>query len=422
MSNPTSRRALLLQLTGGLAFMPAATALLSDLSPALAATPDEERYWELVRQQFAFGEHRIPMNAANLCPSPRVVAERVVDVTRDIDADCSFNNRAKFGPIQESARSKIARHLGVTPDEIALVRNTSEGNNTINAGLPLERGNEVVIWDQNHPTNNVAWDVRAARYGITVTRVSTPVTPSSADQLLAAFEQALTPRTKVLSITHVSSVSGVKLPVQALTEMAHRRGIFVHVDGAQSLGVVDVDLRAIGCDSYAASAHKWWVGPKEVGVLYVKADRIATIWPSVVAPGWGDTATTTLTGARKFESLGQRDDAAVAAMETTADFHAMIGAARIEARVTELASQLKSGLQAIGAKLVTPMDPALSSGVCVVAVAPDKRQQAVTALYEGHGIAASPSGGLRLCPHLYNTRAHVQRAIDGITALKSLLA
>jgi isopenicillin-N epimerase len=422
VSNTTSRRALLLQLTGGLAFLPAATASLSDLSPLLAAAPDDERYWELVRQQFAFGEGRIPMNAANLCPSPRAVAERVVELTRDIDADCSFNNRAKFGPIQESARAKIARHLGVTADEIALVRNTSEANNTINAGLPLKSGDEVVLWDENHPTNNVAWDVRAARYGITVTRVRTPSRPSSPDELVGAFEKALTPRTKVLSVTHVSSVSGVKLPVQALTQMAHRRGIFVHVDGAQSLGVVDVNLRAIGCDAYSASAHKWWVGPKEVGVLYVKADRVAEIWPGIVAPGWGETAQTVLKGARKFESLGQRDDAAVAAMETTADFHAMIGAARIEARVTELATQLKSGLQSMGATIVTPMDAAMSSGVCVVAVAPDKRQKAVTALYEGSGIAASPSGGLRLCPHLYNTRAHVQRAIDGVTSLKALLA
>ena len=422
MPDATSRRALLLRLTGGLAFLPAAVAHLSALSPVLADAPDDERYWDLVRQQFAFAEEKVPLNAANLCPSPRVVAERVVELTRDIDADCSFNNRGKFGQIQESARSKIARHLGVTADEIALVRNTSEANNIINAGLPLKGGDEVVIWDQNHPTNNVAWHVRAARYDCTVTRVATPARPTGLDELVAVFEKALTPRTRVLSLTHVSSVSGVKLPVQALTETAHRRGIFVHVDGAQSLGVIDVDLRTIGCDAYSASAHKWWVGPKEVGVLYVKADRIAHIWPSVVAPGWGEAAETTLKGARKFESLGQRDDAAVAAMETTADFHAMIGAARIEARVTELATQLKSDLQAMGANLVTPMDASMSSGVCVVAVAADNRQKMLDALYATHGIAGSPSGGLRLCPHLYNTRAHVQRAVDGVRALKPLLA
>ena len=424
MAHIASRRTLLRQLSGTVAFLPAAAAHLPAWSPALTAPAPagNEPYWSRVREQFAFSEERIPMNAANLCPSPRVVAERVTELTRDIDADCSFNNRAKFAGLQETARARMAQHLGVSADEIALVRNTSEANNIINAGLPLRAGDEVVVWDQNHPTNNVAWDVRAARYGIRVTRVTTPSNPSGVDELVSVFEKAFTPRTRVLALTHVSSSSGLKLPAKALTEVAHRRGLHVHLDGAQSLGVMAVDLRDIGCDSYSASAHKWWVGPKEVGVLYVRADRVARIWPSVVAPGWGDAADTVLKGARKFESLGQRDDAAVAAMETTADFHAAIGAARIEARVTELASELKAGLRELGASLVTPMAPEMSSGVCVVALAADKRQRVLDVLYGRYGIAGSPSGGLRLCPHVYNTRAHVQRAIDAVRAVRSLMA
>ena len=391
-------------------------------SSARAAEPASDDYWQVVRSQFFFREDRVPMNAANLCPTPAPVAGRVEELTRDVDVDCSFQNRDKFAALLDQTRSTVAAQVGANADEIALVRNTSEANNTISNGIPLSEGDEIVIWDENHPTNNVAWDVRAARYGYKISRVKTPAAPTGVDELVGAFEKAISPRTRVLSVTHVSSLSGIKLPVQALTEMAHRRGIFVHVDGAQSLGVIDVDLRAIGCDSYSSSAHKWWVGPKEVGVLYVKADRVKDIWPSVVAPGWGDTVNTTLKGARKFESLGQRDDAAVAAMETTADFHALIGAARIEARVTELATQLKTGLRAMGATLVTPLAPSISSGICVIAVPQNTRQKLVDALYETYGIAGSPSGGLRLCPHLYNTRAHVQRAIDGVSALKSLIA
>ena len=422
MSHATSRRGLLLQLTGGLAFLPAAAPHLSRLSPVLAAASDEESYWTLVRQQFAFGDDKVPMNAANLCPSLRAVAERVTELTRDIDLDCSFNNRDKFQQLQETARQKIARLVNVTPDEIALVRNTSEANNTINAGLPLKQGDEVVIWDQNHPTNSVAWDVRAARYGITVKRVATPARPTGVDELVGVFEKAVTPRTRVLAVTHVSNVSGIRLPVKALSEMAHRRNLHVHVDGAQGLGVLAVDLRDLGCDSYSASAHKWLVGPKEVGVLFVRADRVADIWPNVVAPGWGDTAQTVLAGARKFESLGQRDDAAVAAMETTADFHALLGASRIETRVEALATQLKSAIHELGATVVTPMDPAISSGVCVFAVPGAKRQELLNGLYRTYGIAGSTSGGLRLCPHLYNTKTHVERAIEGVKAMRGLLA
>ena len=377
-----------------------------------------EALWEEVRRQFAFRDERVPLNAANLCPSPRVVAERVRELTGAIGGDCSFPNRAKFGPLTEQSRQAVAAQLGVTPDEIALVRNTSEANNVINAGIPLAAGDEVVVWDQNHPTNNVAWEVRAARYGLSVAKVTTPAAPSGVDELVGVFERALTPRTRVLALTHVSNVSGVRLPVRELCEVAHRRGIHVHVDGAQSWGALDVDLRELGCDSFTGSAHKWFCGPKEVGLLYVRADRVAEIWPSIVAPSWGSAVEPRPKGARKFESLGQRDDAALAAIGTTVAFQDRLGMKRIEARVVELATMLKSGLEEAGFDLVTPMKPELSGGVAIAMVDPARRGAFVTALYEQHGIAGAATGGLRLCPHLYNTREHVARAVSGAAALR----
>jgi selenocysteine lyase/cysteine desulfurase len=421
MTFDPTRRSFMSTLTGGLLAVGGARTL-DELSTVLAAPASDEGYWRMVRQQFAFTEQYVPFNAANLCPAPRVVAERVIEWTSDIERDCSFNNRSKFRQLHEDARSKIAAHLGVTADEIALVRNTSEANNTVNGGLSLKSGDEVALWDQNHPTNNVAWDVRAARYGFTVKRIATPVRPTGIDELVGVFEKALTPQTKVLAVTHVSNVSGIRLPVKELGEIARKRGIHYHLDGAQSLGVHHFSLREIGCDTYSSSAHKWWVGPKEVGVLYVRADRIPEIWPQVVAPGWGDTARTVLKGARKFESLGQRDDAAVAAMGTTADFHAMLGSANVDARVSALATELKAGLKGVGAKLVTPEDPRLSGGVCIVGVPNDRRQKLLDTLYAKYGIAGSSSGGLRLCPHLYNTREHVERTVAGVKALRDLLA
>ena len=391
----------------------------ADALPGPAGSADES-YWKLVRAQFSFLEERVPMNAANLCPAPRAVATRVEELTRDIDRDCSFNNRAKFRGLTEESRAAVAAQLGVSADEIALVRNTSESNNTVNNGLPLRAGDEVVIWDQNHPTNNVAWDVRAARFGISVKRVSTPRRPASIEALIRPFADALTDRTRVLALTHVSNVSGIRLPVRELTEIAHRRGIHVHVDGAQSWGALDVDLRELGCDSYSASAHKWFTGPKEAGVLYVKEDRIGEIWPNIVAPGWGNDADPDVRGARKFESLGQRDDACLAAVATGAAFHAAIGADAVESRVLELATTLKEGLAELGMTLVTPLDADLSGGVCIIEV-PGDRSTAVRRLYEEHGIAGAGTGGLRLCPHVYNTMEHAERAIEGVAALRDVI-
>ncbi len=418
MERHASRRTFLLEVAGGAAFLPTALTVLGTASPSWAAAPEGESYWELVRRQFAFSEDKVPMNAANLCPSPRVVAERVSDLTRDIDVDCSSNNRAKFRTLLEESRTKVAEQLGVTADEIALVRNTSESNNTINNGIMLEAGDEIVLWDQNHPTNNVAWDVRAARFGLSVTRVSVPKRPTSEADLIAPFERALTPRTKVLSITHVSNISGIRMPVKALTEIAHQRGIHLHLDGAQTWGALDVNLRDLGVGSYSASAHKWFCGPKEAGVLYVKADRIPHIWPNIVAPGWGDDVDPDPKGARKFESMGQRDDSCLAAVGTTVDFHRHIGHDRVEARVLELATQLKTGLRDAGVSLVTPMEPSLSGGVCIVEVPAKARRAVLNAMYDEHGIAGSTAGGLRLCPHLYNTEEHVERAVRGVAALR----
>ena len=310
----------------------------------------------------------------------------------------------------------------MSADEIALVRNTSEANNIINNGLALKRGDEIVLWDQNHPTNNVAWDVRAARFGLIVKRVTTPQNPTSPDQLVDVFEKAFSQRTRVLAITHVSNVSGLGLPVRELCEVAHRQGIYVHVDGAQSWGALNVNLRELGCDSYGASAHKWFVGPKEAGLLYVRKDRISEIWPNSVAPGWGNDVEPDVGGALKFESLGQRDDACLAAVGTAVDFHQMIGPSLIEARIYQLVNALKDGLKAMGAKLVTPQDQRFSAGVCIIEVPRERRRQVVDRLYHEQGIAGAPTGGLRLCPHIYNTIEHIERALEGVKAMRQLIA
>ncbi|MEQ8953430.1 MAG: aminotransferase class V-fold PLP-dependent enzyme [Gammaproteobacteria bacterium] len=394
-----------------------ATALSRGANAQPSLATNDEDYWDQVRAQFSFSEDAVPMNAANLCPSFRAVADNVQWLTADIDRDCSFNNRNKFGDLLENARASVALQLAVSADEIALVRNTSEANNMINAGLTLDRGDEIILWDQNHPTNNVAWQVRAARYGYQVTSVTTPDKPSSTDALLSAFTSRFSNRTRVLAITHVSNVSGVKLPVAELVAAAHARGIYVHVDGAQTWGAMALNLKDLDVDSYSASAHKWYMGPKEVGLLYVKAENIDRIWPSVVAPGWGNSADTTLIGARKFESLGQRDDAALAGLGVAAQIHYRIGSRRIEARFRELAQQLKEGIAAAGIDLFTPMEESLSHGVCIARAPAGQGGTIANRLYTEYGIAGAATGGVRLCPTVYNTPEHINRAVAGLTAL-----
>jgi selenocysteine lyase/cysteine desulfurase len=384
-----------------------------------AGNSSDERFWRVVQAQFPLRPGLAVMNAANLCPAPFPVIETVVGLTRDVDGDASFQNRAKFDGLAAASRRALAAYLGARPEEIAILRNTSEANNAVGNGLDLKPPDEVVLWDQNHPTNNVAWEVRARRHGFTVKRVHTPAQPHTPDDLIQPFREALTKHTKVLALTHVSNISGVALPVKELCRLARERGVRTLVDGAQTFGAMQVNLHDLGCDFYTGSAHKWLMGPKEAGVLFVRRERAAELWPSVIGPGWEGAQHQ---GARKFETLGQRDDAAVAAVAKAVEFHRTLGPARVEARLRELATTLKREIRKIpGAKLHTPLEPELSLGVVVFALPNVEARKAFQALYTQHQIAGAAMGGeftgVRLCPHVYNPMADVERAVAAVADL-----
>ncbi|KPJ92078.1 MAG: hypothetical protein AMS18_08135 [Gemmatimonas sp. SG8_17] len=423
-----NRRLFLKGLAGGFAaaaVVPPAKAIGSVPSrPSHTLRPPQgvldEHYWQMVKEQFPLRHDLVIMNAANLCPSPYPVINTVNALTGDVDSDASFQNRGKFTELRERARDLLAEFLGADSDEIAITRNTSEGNNSVINGLTLGPGDEVVIWDQNHPTNNVAWDVRAERYGYVVHRVTTPAAPSTAEDLIRPFREVLSRNTRVLAFSHVSNISGVRLPARQLCSLARERDILTLVDGAQTFGAIRVDLHAVGCDFYTGSSHKWLMGPKEVGLLYVRQDRIADLWPSDVGVGWEGALER---GARKFENLGQRDDAAVAAMGTAVGFHNTIGPDRVEERVRALAAGLKQALSTAvpDIRFHTPADPDLSAGVVVFSRTGADPRAAFERLYSEHTVAGAAMGGdfagVRLSPHVYNTMEEVDRAANAVAQL-----
>jgi selenocysteine lyase/cysteine desulfurase len=384
---------------------------------ANASAQDDEAFWQLVKHEFPVRPGLAMMNAANLCPSPFVVIDAVARLTRDVDADASFQNRGKFGALRQAARERLANHLGADAGEIAITRNTSEGNNTVVHGVTLDRGDEVVIWDQNHPTNNVSWEVQAERTGFTVTKVATPTAPESEDELVEVFARAMTPRTKVLAFSHVSNVTGVRLPARQLCQLARSRGVLTLVDGAQTFGAIRVNVHDMGCDFYTGSSHKWFVGPKEAGVLYVREDQIADLWANDVGVGWQGAVRN---GAQKFENLGQRDDACVAAMGTAQEFHATIGIDRIDARVRALATALMEGLRERipGVTFATPWHPDLRAGVVIFSPPGVDTGDLYSRLYAEHHIAgARQAAGMRLSVHLYNTMEEVDRAVEAVATI-----
>lgn len=381
---------------------------------ALASVAAPSDPWAEVRAEFDLDDRYIVMNAANLAPAPRPVNDVLFRYTRDLDGNVSFQNREKFAEGREQTRNKIAAFLNVRPEEIVLTRNTSEGNNFVSSGIELKPGDEVVIHDENHPTNNESWKEKARRFGFTVKPVSIPTPPPSVEAILRAFEQALTPKTKVLAFTHVTSTFGTRFPAKELCRMARERGILTLVDGAQTFGFLELDVKEMGCDFFTSSSHKWLMGPKEAGVLYLRSEAQSKLWPSEVGVFAGKV------GASKIhEALGQRDDPCLMAFGAAVDFHQRIGRRKIEQQARALADALKEGLKKIpGAHLYSPTAPELSSAVVTFRPGEADIQKMYRALYEKHSIGCAPRGGqkpgLRFSPHIYNSFEQAEKAVRAV--------
>lgn len=372
--------------------------------------------------RFEFDPDKVPMNAANLCPMPGSVSQANSDIQASLDRDMSGANRNRFRDYREKARTRIADLLGTHSDEIALLRNTSEANNVIVRGLPLATDDEVLLWDENHPSNGIAWDVRAQRDGFRTRRFSVPRGLSSPDEVIAHITSHIGPKTRVVSFTHISNITGFRLPLAELCETVKKRGdIYIHVDGAQTWGAVDINLHDSGCDSFSASSHKWFMGPRETGILYVRDRHIGAIQPLIVSLPWGNDIKTTNQGARKFEALGQRDTAAMAALDAAVAYHEKMSPTVIERRSGTIADYLREGLIELGLSFVSPLNPAFKSNVVILRGKREQLPELVDRILEDAGIIVAPVNGLRLSPHVYNTADHVDRVVASIRKHRHLL-
>jgi selenocysteine lyase/cysteine desulfurase len=374
-----------------------------------------EDYWRSVREQFLMPANLAVMNAANLCPSPVAVVDAMLAATRDMDRDPSFPNRVKMNEGKETTRRLLAEFLRVTPEEIVITRNTSEASNLVSSGLDLKPGDEVLLFSDNHPSNLEAWKVKAKRFGYTV-KVIDQVNPHPGDEYyLDAFTRQMTASTKVLGFTHLTSTVGDLFPAAELCRRARERGVLTLVDGAQSMGLLDVDLSEMQPDFYAASGHKWPCGPKEVGVLYVNRRVHERLWPSIVSAYPGAVGLS-----KTFESFGQRDEPAIIALGEALRIQTRIGRKAIAARSRELTAALIGGLRRIdGVRLWTSTEAGRSVAVVSFQPAGLDVPKLAAALYEKDRIAGAPRlgpdrGGLRFSPHFYNLHAEVERTVAAV--------
>jgi selenocysteine lyase/cysteine desulfurase len=383
----------------------------------LQQTPERpgEKFWLSVREQFLMPPELAVLNAANLCPSSAPVLEAMYRSTKDMDADPSFDNRQKMSTGKEDTRRLVASFLRVTPEEIVLTRNTSEANNMVSSGLDLKAGDEVIVFADNHPSNNAAWTQKAKRFGYLVTTISQPNPHPGPEYYLDAVRKAITARTRVLAFTHHTSTVGDVLPAKELCQIARERGVLTLVDGACTFGMVDVDLSDIQPDFYTGSSHKWPCGPKEVGVLYINARMDGRIQPSIISAYPGAVGI-----ARTMEAMGQRDEPAIIGFGEALNFQTRIGRKAIEERSRSLGQALIAGLRRIdGVEIWTHPDPSRSGAVVSFRPGTLDVSRLAAALYRNDRIGCATRGGadrpgIRFSPHIYNTMAEVDRSVAAI--------
>lgn len=399
----------------GLAF-PSLAGSREPLSPP--ENPEDEQYWQGLKKQFTVPANLVMMNAANLCPSPNTVHERVIELTRSLNKDVSFQYRTVFANLRKNSIGLLAQFVGASENEIGITRNTSESNCMIVHGLDLKPGDEVIVWDQNHPSNREVWTSQAKRAGFTVKKVSVPPAPTSTQELLEPFVAALTPSTKIIAFSHISNLSGIAMPAKAICQMAKARGIMTLVDGAQSLGSVKIDLHDMGCTFYTASTHKWLMGPFENGIVYIHSDYFNRIWPAVIGGGWKEATAVDA----QLCVLGQRNEPSPAALPETLAFHSRVGRLNIENRIVTLTTYLKDQIRSKIPKavFVTPFAPELSGGIVIINLPGKEIHEVTDKLYHTYGIAAAPSGGIRLSPHIYNTKQDIDYTVKAMAEVADL--
>lgn len=373
----------------------------------LASPDNTESYWEMVKQQFPFASGLYYFNNGSLGPSPTMVRSATNEYRKILD---EFPSRYMWGDWddeKETVRKQAAQLLNTSEEEIALIHNTTEGMNLIARSFDLKPGDEVILADHEHTSGTIPWQVWQETKGIKLVKPVLPIMPSSVDELVSIYKKAITPRTKVISMCHIVNTNGMILPIKEISELAHKNGILVAVDGAQCAGMLKADLHDMGCDYYAASSHKWLFSPKGVGIFYARKESQHLLKPLIVCKGHTDKTI------RRLENYNTRNLPEVLGLGAALSFHQLIGSDKIEARTFELKNYFKSKFEGNSKfRFKSPASNQLSAGIQVLEVVGQDVNEVQDKLFNKYGIDTRPMAtfglnGLRISLSIYNTKTDV---------------
>lgn len=372
----------------------------------------DERYWATVQQAFTVDRSLVNLNNGGVSPSPALVQEAM---KRHLD----FSNQAPvytmwrvLEPQRETVRAALARMFGCDAEEIALTRNASESLQICQFGFDLRRGDEVVTTTQDYPRMITTWQQRERREGIVLKQVRITVPAEDPAAVVARFEEAITPRTRLLHVSHMINLTGQILPVREVVRMARRRNVPVIVDGAHAFAHFPFTLADLECDYYASSLHKWLFAPHGTGLLFVRKEKIPALWPLQAAPETMDA------NIRKFEEIGTHPAANYLATAEAITFTHGIGLANKAARLVYLRDRWAKALAGYDrVKLHTSLKPGLACGLALVQIDGVDPGALYNHLWTRHRIITSPIKhpeveGVRVTPNVYTTLDEIDLFVE----------
>jgi selenocysteine lyase/cysteine desulfurase len=381
---------------------------------------EPEPYWTAIRAQYLLTPGFAYLNTGGLGPAAGPVLDVFEKTSRRLQ-EKSETGHALFA----EARKVLARFLGAEPTEISFVRNATEGNGIIAAGLALKAGDEVIFDDHAHPGGAFPWINQAKQRGVVV-RMFEPSVADAAENL-ARIVALITPRTRVVQVSHVTAPTGIVLPVVAIAKLCRERGIWFHIDGAQSAGMFPFELRAIGCDSFATSGHKWIGGPHETGVLFIRREKLDEVTPTMVGAYSSDQADLSMAmafvaGTQRHE-YGTRNAAAVVALAAAAETQERIGRERIAARGRAMVARVRAGIAALpDVDILTPANPELSAAMIAFRTPRIAYDKLFGRLLGEHRLRCRPVSeqklnAVRVSTHLCNGLDECDRLVAAMTAI-----
>src|SRR5687768_6829839 len=371
---------------------------------AALVVAEDETYWREIQRAFDLDRTMVNLNNGGCSPAPTHVLEQMI-------RDLRFSNELPvehmwrvLEPRIESVRRDLATEFGCDPEEMAITRNASEANETMIFGLDLKRGDEVVITNQNYGRMITSWEQRVRRDGIVLKQISFKVPPPSDKYIVEQFVAAITPRTKVIEITHITNLTGQIMPVRRIIDLARPLGIEVFVDGAHAFAHFPFKRSDLGCDYYGTSLHKWLLAPIGTGFLYVKKEKQKQLWPLMAAAKEQDE------NIRKYEEIGTHPAANHNAVSAALAFHRGIGSERKAARLRYLRDRWAKRLLAESSrvKVLTPLDDKHAGAIALFQVEGIDNVKLGEWLMSKHRIVNAPIihpefRGIRITPNVYTT-------------------